>query len=95
VFKVIVSPRAWRDFFEIFDYISADSPEAAERFCNALLNHTELLSAFPNIGAPATKFVGVRFLLHTPIRIYYRVDQQENTIEVIHFWHTSRRPPKL
>jgi plasmid stabilization system protein ParE len=50
VFKVIVSPRAWDDFFEIFDYISRDNRNAAARFCDALLQHVDLLGTFPHIG---------------------------------------------
>jgi plasmid stabilization system protein ParE len=95
VFKVIVSPRAWRDFFEIFDYIRQDSPEAAGRFCNALLEHAESLASFPHIGAPVLEFPRVRFALHTPIRIYYKVNEKRQCVEIIHFWHTSRRPPKM
>lgn len=94
MFQVIVSPRAWRDFFEIFEYIAVADPEVAERFCNALLAHTDLLTSFPHIGTPS-KVSGVRSILHTPIRIYYQINEQRKTIEVIHFWHASRRPPKL
>ncbi|MBV8897583.1 MAG: type II toxin-antitoxin system RelE/ParE family toxin [Acidobacteriaceae bacterium] len=46
MFRVVVAPRAWRDFFEIFDYISLDNPHAAAAFCRALLSHLELLSSF-------------------------------------------------
>jgi len=95
VFKVIVSPRAWRDFFAIFDHIHQDSPDAASRFCHALLEHTELLAAFPHIGTSVAEFPGVRSVLHTPIRIYYRVNEKRERVEIIHFWHTARRPPKL
>jgi plasmid stabilization system protein ParE len=94
VFQVIVSPRAWRDFFEIFDYIAVADVEVADRFCEALLAHIDLLTAFPHIGTPS-KVRGVRSMLHTPIRIYYQVNEQQKTIEIIHFWHTTRRPPKL
>jgi plasmid stabilization system protein ParE len=80
VFRLVIAPRARRDLIEIFDYISNDNPQAAERFCNALVNHTELLSSFPHIGAPATQIPGVRSVLHTPIRIYYRVDEEEQSI---------------
>jgi plasmid stabilization system protein ParE len=46
LFKVIVSRRAWEDFFAIFEFIAGDNHEAASRFCEALLNHTELLGTF-------------------------------------------------
>ena len=95
MFKVIVSPRAWRDFFGIFDYIQQDSHEAAAGFCGALLEHTELSAAFPHIGAPVSDFPRARSILHTPIRIYYRVNEKRETVEIIHFWHTARRRSKL
>jgi plasmid stabilization system protein ParE len=49
VFKVIVSPKAWQDFFEIFDFIAVADPEAAERFSNSLLAHIDLLTTFPTL----------------------------------------------
>jgi plasmid stabilization system protein ParE len=66
VFKVIVSPRAWDDFFQIHDYIAAEDQAAAARFCEGLLNHIELLGTFPHIGATSGKVHGVRSVLHTP-----------------------------
>ncbi len=95
MFKVIVSPRAWDDFFEIFDYISRDSPDAAARFCDALLNHVDLLGTFPHIGIVSTRRSSVRSVLHTPVRIYYRIDDVRESVEIIHFWHTARRNPVI
>ena len=80
MFQVIVSPRAWHDFFEIFDYISQDNPDAAARFCDALLDHIELLATFPHLGVPAKEFPGVRSVLHTPVRVYYRLDDERQKV---------------
>jgi plasmid stabilization system protein ParE len=80
VFKVIVSPRAWDDFFEIFDYISRDNRDAAERFCDALLNHVDLLGTFPHIGVVSAQRPNVRSVLHTPVRIYYRIDDSASAL---------------
>ena len=33
---------------------------------------------------------GVRQLVHTPILIYYNVNEAPNLVEVLHFWHGSR-----
>jgi plasmid stabilization system protein ParE len=93
VFKVIVSRRAWNDFFAIFDYIDRDDPAAASRFGAALLSQIELLAIFPHIGVLIDRQKGVRKLLHTPIRIYYRVDTDTKTVEVLHFWHAARQEP--
>jgi plasmid stabilization system protein ParE len=95
VFKVIVSPRARHDLLEIIDYIRQDNPAAADRFGNELLNHTELLADFPHIGALIRQRSGVRKLLHTPIRIYYRIDEQRSVVEILHFWHAARQEPDL
>jgi len=95
VFKVIVSPRAWDDFFEIFDYISRDNRDAAARFCDALLNHVDLLGTFPHIGVVSAQRPAVRSVLHTPVRIYYRIDDSRECVEIIHFWHTARRNPVI
>jgi len=37
----------------------------------------------------------VRQLIHTPIAIYYQVHEAPNYVEVLHFWHMSRKPPKF
>jgi len=95
VFKVIVSPRARRDLLEIIDYIRQDNPKAAERFGSELLDHAQLLADFPYIGAPVQQRSGVRKLLHTPIRIYYRVHARRGVVEILHFWHSARRHPDL
>ena len=95
MFKVIVSPRAWDDFFEIFEYISRDKRDSAARFCDALLNHVDLLGTFPHIGIVSAKRPNVRSVLHTPVRIYYRIDESRECVEIIHFWHTARNHPNI
>jgi len=90
-FKVRISDAALTDFEEILAYSWANFPETAERFGNALLNHTELLAKFPMIGAPVEGRPGIRQLVHTPILIYYRVDEVRGLVEILHFWHGSRR----
>lgn len=95
MFEVVISPRARHDLLEIIDYIREDNPMAAERFGNALLNHTELLAHFPHIGTPVSQRSGVRKMLHTPVRIYYRIDEKRKVIEILHFGHTARHQPDL
>jgi plasmid stabilization system protein ParE len=94
VLKVIVSPRARGDLLQIIDYIRQDNQRAAERFGNAILDHVEILGSFPQLGAAVDRKPGVRSLLHTPVRIYYRVNEKRKRIEILHFWHAARREPK-
>lgn len=93
-FQVRISAPALADFEQIIEYSWASFPETAERFGSAILNHLELLSRFPYIGSPVSGRPGIRQLVHTPILIYYRVDSERGVVEVLHFWHGHRRPPR-
>ena len=94
-FKILFTEDSLSDLEAILDYIRADDPEAAARFGNALLNHTELLATFPHIGTPVKQREKVRKVLHTPVRIYYRTDEKKQIIEILHFWHTARQQPNF
>ncbi len=94
-FKILFSENSLSDLEAILDYIRADNPEAAARFGDALLNHIELLAAFPHIGAPVKRRERVRKILHTPVRIYYRIEEEKQIVEILHFWHTAREQPKF
>lgn len=72
-FKIVYTEKALADLEAILDYILADNPAAASRFGNDLLNHVDLLAAFPHIGSPVKRRAGMRTILHTPVRIYYRI----------------------
>lgn len=69
----------------------ANYSEQAEMFGTALLNHIEILSKFPHIGSPVRERQGVRQLVHTPFLILYAIDEGKKSVEVLHFWHLSRR----
>ncbi|MBI2816502.1 MAG: type II toxin-antitoxin system RelE/ParE family toxin [Acidobacteria bacterium] len=94
-FKILFTEDSLNDLEAILDYIRADDPEAAARFGNDLLNYTELLATFPHIGEPVKHRERVRKLLHTPVRIYYRIDEKRQIVEILHFWHTAREEPEL
>jgi plasmid stabilization system protein ParE len=94
-FQIRISDPALADFEDILEYSWANFPATAERFGNALLNHVDLLRSFPYIGSPVAGRPGVRQLVHTPILIYYRVHYSPNVVEILHFWHSSRRDPLL
>ena len=94
-FKIVFTEDSLSDLEAILDYIRADDPEAAARFGTALLNHTELLATFPHIGTPVEQREKVRKVLHTPVRIYYRIDEKRQIVEILHFWHTARQEPNF
>jgi plasmid stabilization system protein ParE len=94
-YKILFTDGALGDLEIILDYIRADNAGAAEKFGTSLLNHVELLRNFPRIGMPVSKRLGVRKILHTPVRIYYRLHEDRNLIEILHFWHSSRKEPRF
>lgn len=94
-YKILFTEDALVDLEIILDYIRAANPEAANRFGAALLNHVELLHSFPRIGVLVPRRPGIRKLVHTPIRVYYRIREDPGLIEILHFWHVARKLPKF
>ncbi len=91
VFKVVFAPQAHARLEEIVRFIAQDDPAAALRFGNYLVDCTELLAEFPELGTPYRKRRHVRRLLCKPYLIYYRLRPQERVIEIMDFWHSARR----
>lgn len=92
-FKILYNEDALADLAAVLDYICADSPASAERFGTALLNHVELLQHFPRLGASVARSPQIRKLLHSPVRIYYRIHEDRQIVEILHFWHIARSYP--
>lgn len=94
-FKILFTEDALVDLEIILDYVRADNPSAAERFGMSLLNYVELLESFPRIGAPVSGRLGVHKIIHSPVRIYYRLHEDRGLIEILHLWHGARKDPTL
>jgi len=94
-YKILFTEDALVDLEIILDYISADNLAAAERFGTALLNYVELLGVFPRMGVIVPRRPGIRKILHSPVRIYYRLHEDRALIEILHFWHGSRHDPRF
>ena len=94
-FKILYHEDALADLEEILDRSAEQYPATTWQFANNLFNHLDSLEAFPYLGALVKGHPNVRRLLHSPLYLYYRVDVDRGGIEILHFWHTSRQPPKL
>ena len=90
-FQIRISEAALADFEEILAYSWAKFP-AAEKVGNAILDHLDILRSFPYLGSPVKGQPGVRQLVHTPILIYYRVNESPRFVEVLRFRHSARQP---
>jgi plasmid stabilization system protein ParE len=93
-YNILFTQRALNDLAEIIGHIAEDDGEAAMRFGSALLDHVDLLSRFPRMGGAIRKRSRVRKLQHSPVLVYYRIQEDKRIIEVLHFRHGSRRPAK-
>ncbi len=85
--------RALRRVEEIGDYISYDSPTAAEKAIGRLLSSAENLRTHPAIGRTG-RIAGTRELVlaDLPYIIAYRVT--ETRVEILTIIHTSQRWPE-
>ena len=94
-YKLLFTQRALRDLSGIIGYIAEDDAETASRFGKTLLDHVDLLGRFPRMGGTIRKRSRVRKLVHSPILVYYQVHEDKRLVEVLHFRHGSRKPPKF
>jgi len=71
-------------------YIAADDPAAAVRWASELFDAVERLADFPESGrlAPELEGRGVRDLVHSAYRVFYRAD--EATVLILTVRHGSQ-----
>ena len=94
-YRLTFTQRVLNDLGEIIGHIAKDDGDAASRFGNSLLDHVELLSRFPRMGATIRKRSRVRKLSHTPIVVYYPIREDKHTVEIVHLRHAARKFPKF
>lgn len=92
-YRLFYTQKALNDLAEIVGHIAEHDAQAASSFGGSLLDHIDLLPRFPRMGVTVRKRRGVRRLVHTPILVYYRVDEKRHVIEVLHLRHGARKPP--
>jgi plasmid stabilization system protein ParE len=93
-YRLLFTQRALNDLAKIVGDIAEDDDEAASLFGQALLDHVDLLKRFPRLGTSTPRRPRVRKLVHSPILLYYRIHEDKLLVELLHFRHGSRRPPK-
>jgi plasmid stabilization system protein ParE len=94
-YRLLFTQRALSDLSGIVGRIAQDDDKVASRFGEALLDHVDLLGRFPRMGNTTRKRSRVRKLVHSPILVYYQVHEEKRPVEVLHFRHGSRKPPKF
>lgn len=93
--KIIFSPQAIADLEEVVRHIAKDDPATALRIGIALIDRVEILEDFPLVGSLYPKRPGVRKLVSRPYLIFYRVRPEENTVDILRYWHGARTEPDI
>src|ERR1044071_3886611 len=93
--KVVFAPQALEELEQIVRYIAQDDPQAAIRFGGYLVDRAESLRNFPELGTPYRKRGNVRRLLCKSYYLYYLLQRKEQTIEIMDYWHSARREPRV
>ncbi|OSM08765.1 putative addiction module toxin, RelE/StbE family [Magnetofaba australis IT-1] len=79
------------DLAEIRTYIAQDNPDAASMVADRIVQITDHLKDYPNIGK-TSQISNARELVIAgiPYKLVYRVTS--NTVEILTVFHTSRKP---
>jgi addiction module RelE/StbE family toxin len=83
------------DLERICDYIALSRPESAHRVAQSVVERTETLKQFPNIGRPG-RVEGTRELTFPPlpfVAIYEVIDSQDE-VRVMRILHGAQRWPQ-
>ena len=92
-FQIIYTEPALADLEAILEWSTTRHASTTPSFLMDLFAHVDLLKTFPNAGGPASRPAGVRMLIHSPFRVYYRVKPNLRRIDILHVWHGRRRAP--
>ena len=96
-FKVFLSDDALNDLERIVAYIAPHNPFAAERMGNELLDAALSLKTFPERGRVGPEFrrPELREIIFRSYRIIYRMNHNDQSLEIVRFWHGARGFPHI
>ncbi|MGI8526056.1 MAG: type II toxin-antitoxin system RelE/ParE family toxin [Pseudolabrys sp.] len=91
--RLYFSPRATRDLSSIFLYLDARSKGGARNVMRAIHDSIRFIAAHPH-GSRVTDMQGAhtKTVRAYPFRIFYRILEDKNEIEILHIRHASRPP---
>jgi len=88
--RVILAPSARSELAEIWSYIAADSPEAADRAIERVVEGLERLGRFPMSGRSREELgAGLcSYFIRPQHTVFYRI--ADDRLEVVHILHHAR-----
>ena len=97
-YAVRLTATARQHLLEIFDYLQRVSPGSGPKVLASLRGTIRSPERMPPRYAPYRRSARpsrvVRFVVHRPYVIYYRVFQRAKVVEVASIRHGARRPPR-
>jgi len=96
-FKVFLSDDALSDLERIVAYIAPHNAIAAERMGNHLLDAALLRNTFPERCRVVPEFrrPELREIIFRSYRIIYRMNDTDQSLEIVRFWHGARGFPHI
>ena len=95
-YKVAWTEPASLQFDEILAFVGQHNPAAAARLGQRIVDKVRLLAASPLLGSiysPAGS--NCRETLCGNYRIFYRIKESEQRVEILAVWHAARQEPDL
>jgi toxin ParE1/3/4 len=95
--QVIIAPSAQTDLADIVRYIAQHNSDAAARLGFELITRAESLADFPEIGhmVPEFRQPDLREIICRSYRVIYRLQREDNRIQIVRFWHGARGFPHI
>lgn len=96
-FKLIWTEKASDDLEAIVRYICRDDPETARRIGFGIYDRVQILIANPEAGSrlPEKNDPVWRKLIFKSWKIVYRINRQDQTIEIARIWHAAQGEVEL
>ena len=88
---------ATQDLDQILAYVRRNNPSAAVRLGRQITDKVDLLATSPFLGSVYSQFGSSsrRETRQGNYRIFYRVKESEQRIEILAVWHAARQEPNL
>lgn len=95
-YRIRLTDRALRDLEAVYEFVEADSSQAAFEWFNGLAETIYSLEQFPERGAIIPEDKKLRHLLFgkspNTYRILYALDKRKNAVNILHIRHGARAP---
>jgi plasmid stabilization system protein ParE len=93
--RVYFSPRATRDLTSIFLFLDARSKNGARNVMRAIRDGVALIAEHPQAWqATNIPAIRVKLVRQYPFKIFYRLLDDRNEIEIVHVRHSVRGKAK-